>query len=273
MDCIRIKNLELYGNHGIFPEENRLGQKFLVSACLYTDTRAAGKSDDIERSIHYGEVCYKIKSFMETHTCKLIEAAAEKMAEMLLIEFEALQKISLEIKKPWAPIGLHLETVAICIEREWHSAYLALGSNLGDREGYLKQGIEALNDTRGCRVMAVSDSIETEPYGGVAQGKFLNAVAQIQTLLTPHELLGRIQEIEQAAGREKTVHWGPRTLDLDILFYDNEIIDRTDLQIPHPDLQNRAFVLESLMELAPNFRHPLLRKTVKELYGELKFHN
>ncbi|MDD2216939.1 MAG: 2-amino-4-hydroxy-6-hydroxymethyldihydropteridine diphosphokinase [Eubacteriales bacterium] len=273
MDCIRIINLELYGNHGIFPEENSLGQKFLVSAWLYTDTRTAGLSDDIKDSIHYGEICHKIKDFMHEHTYKLIETVAEKMAEMLMIEYDKLQKISLEIKKPWAPIGLHLETVSISIERQRHRAHIALGSNLGDREAYLNKAIDALNDTKVCKIISVSDFIETEPYGGIDQAKFLNAVMEIQTLLEPQELLECIQKIENDAGRERPVRWGPRTLDLDILFYDDEIIDLPELQIPHPDLQNRGFVLEPLMALSPNLRHPLIKKTIRELYGELKSNN
>lgn len=270
MDCIRIKNLVIHANHGMFPEENTLGQKFIVSATMYTDMRTAGRADDIDRTIHYGGACHLMKDFMESHTYKLLEAVAENMAEMLLLEFHNLQKVELEIQKPWAPIGLPLDTVAVSITRGRHRAYIALGSNIGDREAYLDQAIEAFAAIKGCEVIAVSDFIETEPYGGIPQEKFLNAVMEVETLLEPHELLERLREIETAAKRERNVRWGPRTLDLDILLYDDRVIDLPDLQIPHPDMQNREFVLEPLMQLAPHLRHPLLRLTVAELFDKLK---
>lgn len=177
--------------------------------------------------------------------------------------------IRLEVKKPWAPIGLPLETVSVEIERAWHTAYIALGSNLGEREGYLRQAITSLNETTGCRVERVSDFLVTAPYGGVEQEDFLNGCLLLKTLLPPIELLHRLQELEQAAGRERIVHWGPRTLDLDLLFYDDEVWDTQELTIPHPDMQNRDFVLTPLEQIAPLKRHPLLNKTIRQLKGEL----
>lgn len=146
MDKIKIRGLEIWAKHGVFPEENVLGQKFVISADLYTNTRSAGKSDDLTQSIHYGEVCQFMKTFMEEHTYQLIETVAEKLAEELLLVFEHLQGIRLEIAKPWAPVGLPLDTVSVEISRFWHRAYLALGSNLGDKEAYLRQGIQGLQD-------------------------------------------------------------------------------------------------------------------------------
>lgn len=271
MDCIHIKNLVLHANHGMFPEENTLGQKFVVSATLYADTRVAGRADEIGQTIHYGGVCHMMKDFMESHTYKLLEAVAENMAEMLLLEYDNLQQVELEIEKPWAPIGLPLDTVSVSITRGRHRAYIALGSNLGNREAYLDQAIESFAAVKGCRVVDVSGFIETEPYGDVPQEKFLNAVMEVETLLEPHELLEQLQSIEAGAKRERDIHWGPRTLDLDILLYDDAVVDLPDLQIPHPDMQNRSFVLEPLMQLAPHVRHPLLRVTVAELFDKLKF--
>ena len=113
MDKIKIRGLEIWAKHGVFPEENVLGQKFVISADLYTNTRSAGKSDDLTQSIHYGEVCQFMKTFMEEHTYQLIETVAEKLAEELLLVFEHLQGIRLEIAKPWAPVGLPLDTVSV----------------------------------------------------------------------------------------------------------------------------------------------------------------
>ena len=140
------------------------------------------------------------------------------LAEDLLLHTKGLSSIQLEIKKPWAPIGLPLDTVSIEITRGWHRAYIALGSNMGDKEEYLTQALEALKEQESCRVGRVSDFIVTEPYGVTDQDKFLNGAAEVMTLLTPFELLDMLHGIEQDAGRKRVLHWGPRTLDLDILF-------------------------------------------------------
>ena len=270
MDKIHIKNLEVFARHGVFPEENVLGQKFVVSAVLYTSTREAGRADDLAKSIHYGEVSRFITEFMEQNTFQLLETAAERLAEELLLNTERLEKIRLEIKKPWAPVGLPLETVSVEIERGWHTVYIALGSNLGDKEANLCLGVEGLRSTRGCRVEAVSDFLVTAPYGGVEQDDFLNGAMKIRTLLTPHELLERLHEIEQEAKRERVVRWGPRTLDLDILLYDDLILDEEELHIPHIEMYKRDFVLKPLCQIAPYARHPVYNRTVAELLADLE---
>lgn len=270
MDKIHIKNLEVFAKHGVFPEENVLGQKFVISAVLYASTREAGKTDDLTKSIHYGEVGQFITEFMKQNTFQLLEAVAERMAEELLLRTERLEKVCLEIKKPWAPVGLPLETVSVEIERGWHTAYIALGANLGDKEANLRLGVEALRATKGCQVLAVSDFLVTEPYGGVEQDDFLNGAMKIRTLLTPHELLERLHEIEQEAKRERVVRWGPRTLDLDILLYDDLILDEEELHIPHIEMYKRDFVLRPLCQIAPYVRHPVYNRTAAELLAALE---
>ena len=269
MDKIEIKNLEIFANHGVFPEENILGQKFVISATLYTDTRKAGLTDELTASIHYGEVSHMITKFTKEHTYKLLEALAENLCQMLLQELPLLKMIILRVEKPWAPVGLPLETVAVETTRGWHTAYVAFGSNLGDKKKFLDDGIQGLRDTPSCEVEAVSEYLVTEPYGDVEQDEFLNGVLKLRTLLTPEELLDRLHELEAAANRERIIHWGPRTLDLDILFYDNEIIDTPDLHIPHIDMENRDFVLKPMDEIAPYYRHPVLNKTIHQLLNEL----
>ncbi len=269
MDKIQIKNLEVFAKHGVFPEENVLGQKFLVSAILFTSTREAGKTDELTKSIHYGEVSHFIRDFMEKNTFCLLERAAETLAQELLLETRGLEKICLEIAKPWAPIGLPLETVSVEIERGWHTAYIALGSNMGDREAYLHMGVEGLRETKGCQVQTVSDFIATEPYGVTDQDEFLNGALKLRTLLTPHELLERLHEIEREAKRERVIRWGPRTLDLDILLYDSEILDDEELHIPHIEMHKRDFVLKPLAQIAPYARHPVYNRTVQELLEAL----
>lgn len=268
-DEIHVQNLEVFANHGVFQEETNLGQKFLFSLTMYTDTRKAGKTDCLEASIHYGEVSSFITEYTKKHTRKLIEAAAEDLATALLLHYPLLKGVTLELKKPWAPVGLPLETVSVKISRFWHRAYIALGSNLGDKKAYLDQAVKALKQHKECRVQKVSSYLVTEPYGGVEQDDFLNACLSLDTLLSPEELLDLLHEIEQAAHRERLIHWGPRTLDLDILLYDNEVLETEDLIIPHVEMHKRDFVLKPLAEIAPNKRHPILGKTIGELAAQL----
>ena len=224
MDKIIIENLELFANHGVFPEETKLGQKFLINMELYLPTRKAGYSDDLTESVNYGEVSHFVTEFLTTHTYKLIEAAAEQTARAVLLHFPLIQKLKFSIHKPWAPVGLPLSDVAVEIERGWHKVYLAFGSNMGDRRKYIEDAVEELRNLEDCKVGRISDILETEPYGGVAEGAFFNGCLELRTLYTPEELLEKLHAIEAHGNRERKMRWGSRTIDLDILFYKNLLI-------------------------------------------------
>ncbi len=269
MDEIRIDNLEVYAYHGVFPEENKRGQPFWVNMVLYTDTVAAGKQDDLTLSTNYGEVCHFVTKWMQDHTYQLIETVAETVAEEVLKTFSLVQAVDVEIRKPQAPIGLPFESVSVKIHRGWHRVYVALGSNMGDTQTYLEDAINGLEALENTQVVRVSEWIITKAYGGVEQDDFRNGVAEVKTLLTPGELLDGLHELEASAGRERKIHWGPRTLDLDIIFYDKMVYEDERLIIPHVDMENRDFVLKPMVELAPNFRHPILQKTMQQLLDEL----
>ncbi len=269
-DEIRIEDLEVYARHGVFPEETKLGQRFIVSVTMYTNTRDAGKQDALDLSVDYGEVSHFVTAYMQEHTYKLIEAAAENLAEELLLKYPLLAGVELELKKPWAPVGLPLKYVSVKISRFWHEVYLGLGSNLGDKKAYLDYAVESLDAIRGCKVERTSQYLVTKPYGGVEQDDFLNACLSLKTVLSPEELLCAMHEIEQKAHRERIVRWGPRTLDLDILLYDDLVMETENLVIPHIEMHKREFVLEPLNEIAPNKRHPIYKKTVSQMLEELK---
>lgn len=270
MDEIRIENLEIYAGHGVFEDENRLGQPFFVDIILYTDTRAAGERDDLSLSTHYGEVSHLVSRFLKEHTYKLIETAAEKAVEQILLHFPLVQSLDLEIRKPKAPIGLPFGSVSVKIHRGWKKAYLGIGSNLGDKEAYMENAVSKLKADKKIRAVRTSDWIVTKPYGGVEQDDFLNGAISLETLYSPSELLHLLQSVEKEAGRERKIHWGPRTLDLDILFYEDFISDEAELMVPHPDMQNREFVLRPLDQLCPYYEHPLLHKTVRQMLKELE---
>lgn len=137
-------------------------------------------------------------------------------------------------------------------------AYVALGSNLGDRYEHMRRGVAGLAALPGTRLVAQSDLFETEPVGPVAQGRFLNAAAELRTSLTPRALLEELQSIERACGRLRVSgeRWGPRTLDLDLLLYGGAIIDEPGLTVPHPRLHERLFVLLPLAQIAPDLVVP-----------------
>ena len=145
-----------------------------------------------------------------------------------------------------------------------HTAYVALGSNLGDKEANLRRALELVQQ-RGVEVVKTSSFICTEPYGVTDQPQFLNGVCEVRTSLDPLELLQTLLEIEQEMGRVRLRHWGERNIDLDLLLYEDVVMDTPELILPHPDMQNRDFVLLPLAEIAPELVHPILQKSIEEL--------
>ena len=146
----------------------------------------------------------------------------------------------------------------------FHTAYVALGSNLGDKEANLRKALELLQE-RGVEIVKTSTFISTEPYGVTDQPTFLNGVCEVRTSLEPLALLHTLLEIEQEMGRVRLRHWGERNIDLDLLLYEDVVLDTEELKLPHPDMQNRDFVLLPLDEIAPEIIHPTLQKTIHEL--------
>lgn len=148
--------------------------------------------------------------------------------------------------------------------------YIGLGSNLGNREENLHAAYRHIHVIGGVQPVRCSRFYETVPVGGPPQPMFLNAALEVKTSLSPHELLERFQRIEDLMGRIRSIRWGPRSIDIDILLYGNEIVDDEHLKIPHPLMHTRLFVLEPLVEIAPSMVHPGLQKTILQLYQELQ---
>jgi len=151
-------------------------------------------------------------------------------------------------------------------------AYLSLGSNMGDRENNLKEALALLQKQDNLEVKKISSFYETEPVGYENQDWFLNAVVEVETTLLPQQLLAVANEVENNLGRVRTIRWGPRTLDMDILFYADRLIVEENLEIPHPRLQERAFVLKPLVEINPCLLHPYYGQTVEEILENLPNH-
>jgi|GEM_PF-552839 len=150
------------------------------------------------------------------------------------------------------------------------TAYLGLGSNVGDREEYIEQAITILKETPGIKVVRRASNYETMPEGNRSQPQFINSAVEIKTSLDPDKLLAACQAIEDTLGRERGIEWGPRTIDIDILLYKDVVMSEDDLSIPHPLLQERMFVLEPLNEIGARVMHPVLERTVAELFEEKK---
>lgn len=148
-------------------------------------------------------------------------------------------------------------------------AYLGLGSNMGDCKKALEFALAQLRKHHCIRVVRAAAFLETDPEGYLDQDRFLNTAVHIETTLTPHQLLAAIGQIEQDAGRVRTIRWGPRTLDIDILLYDNLVLDDPDLTIPHPRMRERMFVLLPLAAIAPDLHVPPDGQTVKQLLQRL----
>ncbi len=155
-------------------------------------------------------------------------------------------------------------------DRNKHVAYVGVGSNMGNREKNIAAALNALESTRGINVTKASGLYETEPVGGPpGQDSFINAVVRVETTLTSRRLLEVCLNIEDSLGRKRSVRWGPRTIDLDLLSFDDEIRASAKLMLPHPQMHTRRFVMEPLAEIAPDFVHPTLEQTAAEILDGL----
>lgn len=269
MDSVILKDFEVRACHGVNAEEKVEPQRFLISVEIGADISIAAANDDLNCTISYAAVKKVVEKFVKGNCFDLIETIAVRLAELILKSFPIAENALVTVKKPDAPMSGKFDHAAVKAYRAWHKVYLSLGSNEGDREGYLDFAVNELRGDDNFKDVRESTRIKTAPYGGAATGEFLNSAVECRTLLSPRSLLNRINEIESAAGRVRKKRWGDRTLDVDVLFYDDDVVDENDLCIPHIDMINRDFVLIPLAELAPYKVHPLLKKRVCELLAAL----
>ena len=272
MDQIWIRDLKLFAYHGVYEEEKRAGQDFLVSGRFFLNLQEAGITDELDCSVSYDELCVFISRIFTEKRRDLLEAVAEDLCRAVFKEYPKIMEIELSIYKPEAPVRAEVSKVGITVRRKRHRVFIGVGANEGESEKQIDAGLAALDEDPGCRLIRRSSMVRSTPYGGVAQADFCNLVAELETCYEPMQLLRRLKEIEAQQGVEhaKKQHWGPRKLDLDILFYDDLVLDSEKLVIPHPDMEARDFVLLPLKELAPYLRHPLNKKTVAEMADGLK---
>ena len=248
MDQLRIKDLEVYAYHGVFPAEKELGQRFVLDLWVDYEMTRAARTGDLEASIHYGILAEQLTEWMQAEKIDLIETVAFQLVQKIFESYAFVEKVRLELKK---------------------RAFIGLGTNMGDKQLQLETALEKLKD-RGIRLLQTSTRIETEPWGGVEQDTFLNQVAEVETWMTPEDLLETLLAIEQEMGRVREIKWGPRVIDLDLLYMEDTICYSPSLILPHPYVAERAFVLESLNEIAPHFVDPVQRKPIRQLWEAVK---
>lgn len=264
-DKIIIKKLKIFANHGVFDFEKRNGQEFVFSCEIFTDLQRCAFTDDLQDTVNYAAVCELIKNVATANCFDLLETLSEKICIEIFSQYSAVNAVKLAVIKTHAPIDIEHESVGVCVYRKRHTVYMSLGSNIGDCEKHLNDAIKSLGKQKHTQVTNISDYIDTKPYGYKEQPDFVNCAVEIKTILNPFELLKFTASIENEHGRTRDVHWGPRTLDIDIILYDDEIINEKDLTIPHAEMHKRAFVLEPLCEIAPYLVHPIFKKTISEL--------
>lgn len=256
MNVIEIRGLEFSACHGVNPDEKTDPQKFIVDADIKTDFYAAAKDDDISGTVNYAKACKTIAAAVQGNVFNLIEKLAYECAFGIMENFQRAEAVTITVKKPEAPMNRIFDCVAVRVTLERNTAYLSLGSSMGDKKAYLDKAIALLDKVRGVKVEKVSSFVKTEPYGGAAQNEFLNCAVKVSTCLSPENLLYEIHKIEEECGRVRTVRWGDRTLDIDIIFFGDKILRTQNLTIPHADYKNRGFVLIPLKEIAPDFICP-----------------
>ena len=254
-DRIELTGLRAVGTIGVLPEERSRRQPFEVDLVLHVDVRKAGRSDDLDQTVDYGSAISMARKVVESEPAQLLERVATRIAEEIL-GLARVDAVEVVIRKLRPPVPEDIQSTAVRITRrraDMHTrprplttAYVALGSNLGDRRDHLRFGVDNLPG-----VTALSGVYETAPVGGPEQGPYLNMVARLETELDPFALLETCLAIERGAGRERIVRWGARTLDLDVLLWGDATIGSTELTVPHPRMWERRFVLQPLSDLAP----------------------
>ena len=252
MDRIELTDWRVMTVIGVLDFEQAAPQPIQVDAVLHVDLDEAGETDDLSATVNYGAVLDGFaKVAQDPHL--LLERFAHRLCEVALA-YPLVHEVEVAVRKLRPPVAHDVATTAVRLHRRrmgshpsgTHEAILALGSNLGDRESFLRLAVRELGPVRRSQVW------ETDPVGGPErQGPYLNMVVAVRTDLDPFALLRRCQRVERLAGRVREVRWGPRTLDVDLLFYDDAILVTDELSVPHPRYAERRFVLAPLAEVAP----------------------
>lgn len=253
-DTIAITGIRGFGRHGVLAHEGEFGQEFSVDVVIDTDMTAAAARDDLTETVDYGAVAQLAHDRLVGPPYALIETLADAIAADIAALPGAL-RVTVTVHKPHAPMPVGVADVTVTRRRRAPArVVLGLGSNQGDRLAHLQRAVAELT-AHGVRVRQVSPVVATAPVGGPAdQPEFLNAVVAGITDLTPHEVLRVCRAIEDAAARDRSVRWGPRPIDVDILDFAGRRMAEPDLVLPHPRAVDRAFVMVPWALMSPDDR-------------------
>lgn len=250
-DKVFVTNLCLVGRHGVMKEERVLGQRFFLDIEVTTDARRASAHDDYKKAICYGSLCDLAAKISDAGPYLLIETFAERVITSILDRFPTVTEARVRIRKPGAPIDASFDTVGVELARKrMHRVGFSFGSNVGDRSSQIRAAIAFLEAEEEIEIEKISSFYETTPWGKTDQDRFVNACAVGQTSLTPHEVLRACKVIEVQLGRTQGERWGPRLIDIDLLYLGEEEISTIALTVPHPEVLKRGFVLKPLAEIA-----------------------
>jgi len=255
MDQIRLAGVRARGFHGVHPEERRDGQDFVADVTLHLRLDEAARTDALAATVHYGHLAREIAAVLAGEPADLIETVAGRIADVALRR-ERVHRVAVTVHKPDAPIAVPFTDVAVTVERSRPGrAVIALGANLGDRAAVLGRALEVLDLMPGIDVRDRSPVLETvavTPQGpDPARPRYLNQVAALETQLDAAELLTALHAVEHAFGRERRSVWGDRTLDLDLIAFDELQVTTPTLTVPHPRAHEREFVLRPWLAMDP----------------------
>lgn len=256
---ININSLRVYAFHGVHPEEKQNGQDFVLDISCLVSNEAACIDDSVGSTVSYSDVTKKATEIFLSDKFDLIEYAAAKVADGIISSFPLVDEVSVTVKKPNAPVKAEFDNMSVTVTRRKErtangekTAYLAFGSNIGDGKKNITDAYAALELVPGVRVLKKSEFYITKPWGYTQQADFTNSCAEIKTTLSPEALLGVCLGIEAGFGRIREFKNGPRILDIDLLMYEGETRNTSELTLPHPGLPFRDFVLLPLNDLAEN---------------------
>lgn len=274
MTIIRMKKIRFFGKHGVSISEKKRGGTFEIDLEFHSDVDKSHLTDDLNHTIDYSKIYKKVYDSFYSSDYNLIETLGNKICDDLISSFP-IKEIKLIIRKINPPVNGLIDSVEIEINK-WNkikilknNVYLSLGSNIGNSINILNSAIDHLNLNKNCKVNKISSFYDSEPIGFINQKNFVNCVIKIATNLSPIKLLDLLKIIELNHGRKKNKKKNmPRILDIDIIFFNNLIMNSKNLIIPHPEYFKRRFVLEPLLEISsqkkcPNHGIPLINKLNK----------
>ena len=273
LDRMEVRGVEAWGYHGVFDQERREGQPFLVDLTWWADVSGAASSDDLRQAVDYGEMSSRVIELLQGEPVDLIETLGYRILTTILSDYD-VEYAGVSVHKPQAPLSVGFTDVVLSIvagrTRSYRQVVFSLGSNIEPSQDHLQFGVTALASTEGIRAVRVSEIYRTAPQSSVNQPDFYNVVLIAESNLPARKLLARALEIETTCHRTREVHHGPRTLDIDIIDVDGETWNNSDLILPHPRAHHRAFVLIPWISIDPDARlnSTLIRDFAQEVQDQ-----